>query len=161
DQVGWLHDGRRRPTFRAARDASYQAGMLAVQGVVSALRARELTGRGQLVETSLLQGLTHRLNPMVRWTLREGEVPPLGNGYTTDPPAPVRQNAARGAEMTGMLAECADGRAIIHMLFERDFFPSWVDALGMGWIWDDERFQGAPRTFADPDDASELAALFE
>jgi crotonobetainyl-CoA:carnitine CoA-transferase CaiB-like acyl-CoA transferase len=158
DQQGWLHDGRRRPVFRSARDASYLAGMLALQGVLAALRARALTGRGQLVETSLLQGLTHRLNPMVRWVLRDGEDPPLGNGYTGETPAPVDPKAPRGAELVGMAAECKDGRRIIHMLFERNFFPSWVSVLGMEWIWDDERFKGAPRSL-DPDARDELAEL--
>ena len=54
-----------------AGTASYFAAMLAVQGILAALRARDLTGEGQLVSTTLLQALTCRQNPKVRWLLRE------------------------------------------------------------------------------------------
>ena len=56
DQPGWFGDGR-RPVYRAPRDGSYFAAMLAVQGILAAVMARDLTGRGQLVETNLLQAL--------------------------------------------------------------------------------------------------------
>jgi crotonobetainyl-CoA:carnitine CoA-transferase CaiB-like acyl-CoA transferase len=76
DQPG-RYQGGRRPVFRSCKDASYFAAMLAVQGILAALRARDLTGRGQRVETSMLQALTWRLNPLVPWLLREGEELPL------------------------------------------------------------------------------------
>ena len=59
-----------------------------------------------------------------------------------------------------MLLETADGRWIVHQLFERDFFPNWVHVLDMDWIWDDERFEGAPRGITDPAARVELAELF-
>src|SRR6516164_9101301 len=71
-QAGWHTDGR-RPVFRASRDGSYFATMLAVQGILAALRVREITGEGQQVSVNMLQGLTCRQNPAVRWLLREGE----------------------------------------------------------------------------------------
>ena len=72
DQPGWFGDGR-RPVYRAPRDGSYFAAMLAVQGILAAVMARDLTGKGQLVETNLLQALSCRQNPKVRWLLRDGE----------------------------------------------------------------------------------------
>ena len=45
------------PKFAALPVASFGAGMLALQGIFSALLVREQTGRGQKVETSLLQSL--------------------------------------------------------------------------------------------------------
>src|SRR3990172_380229 len=44
------------PTFVVFPLPSYGAALLAVQGVAVALYVRELTGRGQRVETSLLEG---------------------------------------------------------------------------------------------------------
>jgi crotonobetainyl-CoA:carnitine CoA-transferase CaiB-like acyl-CoA transferase len=46
------------PVFTAVPIASYGAAQLAVQGMAAALFVRERTGRGQRVETSLVQALT-------------------------------------------------------------------------------------------------------
>jgi len=48
---------REGPIFAAMPAASIAAAYLATLGVSAALRAREVTGAGQLVETSLMQGL--------------------------------------------------------------------------------------------------------
>jgi crotonobetainyl-CoA:carnitine CoA-transferase CaiB-like acyl-CoA transferase len=159
DQQGWRRDGRRRPVFRAARDASFTAAMLALEGVLGALRVLEQTGNGQLVEVNLLQALTLRLNPMVRWLLRAGEQPPFGGGYDFELPAPADPEANRAAEITGLMTECKDGRWIVHMVFESNFFPSWISVLGLDWIWDDDRFKGAPRAFPDNQAREALAEL--
>jgi crotonobetainyl-CoA:carnitine CoA-transferase CaiB-like acyl-CoA transferase len=39
----------------------------------------------------------------------------------------------------------------MHSLSEPHFFPAWITAIGFDWIWDDERFQGAPHRFPDDD----------
>src|SRR5262249_36518198 len=88
DQPGWYKDGR-PPVYRASKDASYFAAMLAVQGVLAALRAREVTGRGQRVETNLLQALTCRQNPQVRWLLRDGEDLPADGAKASSVPDSV------------------------------------------------------------------------
>ncbi len=56
-QFDTLHDGE-RPAYVAVPVASHGAAMLALQGVLGALRERERTGRGQYLETSLIQALT-------------------------------------------------------------------------------------------------------
>ena len=55
----------------------------------------------------------------------------------------------REVTLTGMLVQCKDGRWIMHSLSEPHFFPAWIKAIGFDWIWDDERFQGAPWKFPD------------
>ena len=52
NQAGW----REGPTYLTANVPSLGAGMLAVQGIGTALYQRERTGRGQEVSTSLLAG---------------------------------------------------------------------------------------------------------
>lgn len=47
-----------RPRFPAVRGASFAAAQGALQGIFAALYVRDRIGRGQHVETSLLQGLT-------------------------------------------------------------------------------------------------------
>ena len=160
DQPGWEHDGK-RPIYRSCPDGSYFAGMLAVQGILAALRARDLTGRGQRVDTNMLLAISCRQNPQVRWLLREGEALPLDQAASTEtvPDAinPLAHHRdPREVTLTGMLVECKDGRWIMHSLSEPHFFPAWIETVGYGWIWDDERFKKAPWSFPDDDAKVEL-----
>jgi crotonobetainyl-CoA:carnitine CoA-transferase CaiB-like acyl-CoA transferase len=52
-----MQNGRMGPAYAAVQVATLAASQLGVQGVLSALLVRESTGRGQRIETSLLQGL--------------------------------------------------------------------------------------------------------
>lgn len=164
DQPGWEQDGK-RPIYRSAKDPSYFSAMLAVQGVLAALRARDLTGRGQRVDTNMLQALTCRQNPQVRWLLRDGEeLPPDGAKAKTVPDAvnPLAHHRdPRDVTPIGMLVECKDGRWIMHSLSEPHFFPAWISVIGFDWIWEDERFKGAPHQFPDTATKDELLALLE
>jgi crotonobetainyl-CoA:carnitine CoA-transferase CaiB-like acyl-CoA transferase len=158
DQPGWERDGK-RPIYRAARDGSFFIGMLAVQGVLAALRARDLTGRGQRVETNMLQAITCRQNPQVRWLLRGGESLPVDQTSSTEKVSDAINPLAhhrdpREVTLTGMMVECKDGRWIMHSLSEPHFFPAWIKAIGFDWIWEEERFNGAPTRF--PDDAAKV-----
>ena len=160
DQPGWEQDGK-RPIFRASPDGSYFAGMLAIGGILAALRARDLTGRGQRVETNMLLALSCRQNPQVRWLLRDGESLPTDRSSSTEtvPDAinPLAHHRdPKEVTLVGMLVECADGRWIMHSLSEPHFFPAWIEAIGFNWIWDDPRFSGAPWRFPDDDAKVEL-----
>jgi crotonobetainyl-CoA:carnitine CoA-transferase CaiB-like acyl-CoA transferase len=164
DQPGWFQDGH-RPVYRASKDASYFSAMLAVQGILAALRARELTGRGQRVETNLLQALTCRQNPQVRWLRREGEALPVDGSKAKTVPDAVNPLAhhrdPRDVSPIGMLVECKDGRWIMHSLSEPHFYPAWIETIGFDWIWQDDRFKGAPHQFPDTETKDELLALIE
>lgn len=163
-QAGWHADGG-RPVFRASRDGSYFATMLAVQGILAALRVREITGEGQQVSVNMLQGLTCRQNPAVRWLLRKGEDLPAESAA-----AAKRQDDAhtlphhrdpREANLIGMRVETKDGRRIVHSHTEPHFFPAWITVLGFDWIWEEERFKGAPYAFPDDDARVELILKIE
>jgi crotonobetainyl-CoA:carnitine CoA-transferase CaiB-like acyl-CoA transferase len=165
DQPGWERDGK-RPIFRSCPDGSYFAGMLAAQGILAALRARDFTGRGQHVDTDMLIAISCRQNPQVRWLLREGEELPVDQAASTEvvPDAinPLAHHRdPREVTLTGMMVECADGRWIMHSLSEPHFFPAWIEAIGFGWIWDDERFKGAPWRFPDDDAKVELVTRLQ
>jgi crotonobetainyl-CoA:carnitine CoA-transferase CaiB-like acyl-CoA transferase len=147
-QPGWY--GGDRPVFRASPDPSYFAGMLLVQGVLAALRARDLTGEGQLVETNLLHALTCRQNPAVRWLLRENESLPIeaapGGGTEVQSEQHVLPHHMdpRTINLIGMRVETKDGKWLVHSHTEPHFFPAWVKTIGFDWIWEDERYKGAP-----------------
>lgn len=52
-----MQNGRLGPAYAAVQVATMAASQLGVQGILAALLTRDATGRGQRVETSLLQGL--------------------------------------------------------------------------------------------------------
>ena len=162
DQPGWFGDGR-RPVYRAPRDGSYFAAMLAVQGILAAVMARDLTGQGQLVETNLLQALCCRQNPKVRWLLRNGESLPIEtSSYEAakeDEHSLAHHRDPREINLIGMRVQCKDGRWMVHSHTEPHFFPAWITVLGFDWIWDDERFKGAPHRFPDEGAKVELVQL--
>ena len=60
-----------------------------------------------------------------------------------------------------MLVQCANGRWIMHSLSEPHFFPAWITAIGFDWIWNEERFSGAPWRFPDDDAKVELVQLLQ
>lgn len=164
DQPGWFHDGV-RPTYRGAPDSSYFSAMILVQGVLAALRARDLTGRGERVDVDMLHAITCRQNPQVRWILREGEPLPADGGHAKKVPDAVNPLAhhrdPREVSPIGMMVSCKDGRWIMHSLSEPHFFPAWITTIGFDWIWEDERFKGAPHQFPDEATKDELIALLD
>lgn len=164
DQPGWHQDGV-RPVFRSPRDATMFSGMLALQGVLAAIRFRDLTGKGQHVDVNQLSALSCRQNPKVRWLLREGEeLPAEGTGGTevqSEKHVLPHHLDPRQTNLIGMRVETADGHWLVHSHTEPHFFPAWVDTIGMNWIWEDERFKGAPHKFENDADRVELTELFK
>ncbi len=74
--------------------ADLSAGLLAANGVLTALLEREVSGEGQWVQTSLLQAQVFMLDfQAARW-LMAGEVPPqAGNNHPTSIPTGVFETA--------------------------------------------------------------------
>ncbi|TML93793.1 MAG: CoA transferase [Actinobacteria bacterium] len=96
------------PVFPRTPWPSIGATYLATLGVMAALRARELTGRGQVVETSLLRGALAAT--CLNWQRVE------------DPDAPLYWMWPADARSIEGLYECADGRWVHHWTVR----PSWV-----------------------------------
>lgn len=72
------------PLRAGAAIADISAGMVLVQGLLTALYQRERTGQGQWVHTSLLESLASVLDFQVARWLRTGEVPgQAGNDHPT------------------------------------------------------------------------------
>lgn len=100
------------------------SGTFLAQGVLAALFARERTGRGQWVHTSLLESMVNLMDfQACRW-LTDGEVPQqLGNDHPTFFPMGTYR--------------CADGWVNIAGLKGVDLF---LGALDLVSLLDDERF---------------------
>jgi crotonobetainyl-CoA:carnitine CoA-transferase CaiB-like acyl-CoA transferase len=161
DQVGWQ---KQRPTYRAVNDLSYHTAMFGVQALVAALRVRQMTGRGQKLEGTLLSGASA---PNNNWRLFEGQELPAD----LYPGELSKEAVARGelvadrhesdpytAIASQLCTQCKDGRWIMHSHIQQDLFDAWIDAIGFTWIREDPRFKTAPN-IADKDDRIALNLL--
>lgn len=120
------------PIYTAAPVASFGAAQLAVQGIVAALLARRATGRGQKVETSLLQAsAAFLLHGLARGA--DGVVP------GTTPPT-IR----RGIELCFLRAECSDGKYIQMCARQDHHFRDWMKAIGLAQVLEDPTYAKAP-----------------
>jgi crotonobetainyl-CoA:carnitine CoA-transferase CaiB-like acyl-CoA transferase len=64
--------------------ADINAGLFSVIGILMALRARELSGKGQYVDVSMLDGMISAMSSNYMGFLGSGKVPrPLGSGFPT------------------------------------------------------------------------------
>jgi crotonobetainyl-CoA:carnitine CoA-transferase CaiB-like acyl-CoA transferase len=102
------------PLFPRSSWPSLAASYLATVGVTAALRAREVTGEGQRVETSLLAGALAAA--ALTWQRVENPDAPLYWMW------PVDSRAIEG------LFECADGRWVHHWTLR----PNWVATVSAG-----------------------------
>ena len=124
------------PAFAAVQVGTHAASQGAVQGIVAALLARETSGLGGLVETSILQGLIpYELRQMMAVQLADrdpenfaallelrGDMPTLNYH-------PVMVGEGRWMQM---------GNLLEHL------FISFLQATDLTELFADERFQGPP-----------------
>jgi crotonobetainyl-CoA:carnitine CoA-transferase CaiB-like acyl-CoA transferase len=110
DQPEGLIRGANRPgpVFARSPWPSIGAAYFASLGIAAALRAREVTGEGQHVETSLLQGVLASV--CLNWQRVE------------DPDAPLYWMWPTDSRSIEGLFECADGRWVHHWTVR----PNWV-----------------------------------
>ena len=129
---------REGPSYAGVQTATHAAAQSAITGTLAALLVRERTGRGQLVETSLLQGLLpYDVNGLVRAQLRErypeAMASDVSGNYGLQPPLyyqPVMTQDGHWIQLANL---------VDHL------FHSYIAAIGLGDIYEDERFLGAPR----------------
>ena len=131
---------RQGPVFTGTYRGFSGAALLAVQGVTAALVARERTGRGQLVETSLYQGLT-AFDPFGMAVLQLERA--------AGAPAPLTGSHSGGTYCT------KDGRWLLFSNMLPRQHKAFLRVLGLECVVDDERFRGFPQV-ADPADMASL-----
>lgn len=164
DQIGWQ---KSRPTYRAINDISYHSAMFALQALVAALRVRSETGRGQKLDGTLLSGASA---PNNNWRLFEGQEIPddLYPGELS------KEDVARGiltadrhesdpytANPSQICLETSDGRWVMHSHIQQDLFEAWIKTIGFDWIWQDDRYKGAPWQLSHADRVALNLQLFE
>jgi formyl-CoA transferase/CoA:oxalate CoA-transferase len=119
------------PPFRVGvAVADLVAGMLAAQGIVLALYARDRTGRGQHVDISMLDGVVSLLSYHASMVLTTGTTSRrVGNRHATIAP----YDTVRAADGEFFLAVGNDAQ-----------FRRFCDVAGLQMLVDDERFATNP-----------------
>ncbi|HAT36711.1 MAG TPA: formyl-CoA transferase [Rhodospirillaceae bacterium] len=103
------------------------AGMFLGFGLASALFERERSGKGQWVQTSLLQAIVAMMDFQAARFLKDGEVPKqMGNDHPTGVPTGVFPTS------DGHINIAAAGEVL---------FRRFCDAVGLEWMYEDERFK--------------------
>ena len=119
------------------------ASILAAVGALAALRAREITGRGQRVDVSLIDGLLHAQAPYTgQYFLLGTQQPRTGNSIDWYAP----YNAYR----------CGDGRYVHLACYNDKFFANLCTALGRPDLTEDERFASNEARLAHRDELDQV-----
>ena len=132
------------PAFAAVQTGSHAAAQSALTGILGALLVRDQSGRGQLIETSVLQGLMgYDMNSLLRTQL-ERDYPVQMEGsqlgaYGAAPPIYYQPVMAK------------DGTWIQPANLVDHLFHAFIATIGLEDIYLDERFSGAPRQLAEAD----------
>jgi crotonobetainyl-CoA:carnitine CoA-transferase CaiB-like acyl-CoA transferase len=106
------------------------AGLYAVIGILAAVTARQETGRGRLVDVSMLRGQLAMLSYQAVYTYLNGA-------------APGPQGAGHDSIATYRSFRCADGRELVVTANTPRMWQGLCQALGLGELPGDERFTDA------------------
>lgn len=139
----WTRQG---PVFEAISRMSHGAAHLATQGILAALLAREQTGKGQWVQTSLVQAATvHSLGQWLTPVGREEER--VKEFEAPRPSASEHERSPAGY----LIVECKDGRWIQMASTSVKIFRNFVTLLGLADVYDDPAFSDLPYSFPSPE----------
>ncbi|MQF94501.1 MAG: CoA transferase [SAR202 cluster bacterium] len=128
---------REGPNYVVVQGVCHSAATALIRGITTALYLREKTGRGQMVETSMLQTIT--TYDHISWI--QGQM--IAKAPETYPPDP-RVGIGRPNPTGYLPARTKDGRWIqLGNIVER-LFRSMIHSLELGFIYDDPRFKTAP-----------------
>jgi crotonobetainyl-CoA:carnitine CoA-transferase CaiB-like acyl-CoA transferase len=133
--------GRPGPAFPAVPWASFSAAQTALQGTLLALYVRERSGRGQRVESSLVQGMAAH-DPW-DWFLRlVAERYP--KAFSTAPPYSGRGVPSASFAFRLLVCLTKDGHWLQFSQVSPHLFREFMEVLGLAWMYDDPRWRSAP-----------------
>ena len=137
---------REGPNYVVVQGVCHSAATALIRGITTALYLREKTGRGQMVETSMLKTIT--TYDHISWI--QGQM--IAKDPETYPPDP-RVGVGRPNPTGYLPARTKDGRWIqLGNIVER-LFRSMIHSLDLDFIYDDARYKTAP-SLAEEDVAS-------
>ncbi|MGH2598658.1 MAG: CaiB/BaiF CoA transferase family protein [Dehalococcoidia bacterium] len=128
---------RQGPVYAAVQVGTHAAAQAAVQGILAALLVREQSGRGQTVETSLLQG-------MLPYDMAGVFTRQLMQRFPEQFPADPLAGYNRQPTLQYQPVRTADGRWLQLGNLIEHLFHAYLNAAGLSWIYSDPRFTNAP-----------------
>jgi crotonobetainyl-CoA:carnitine CoA-transferase CaiB-like acyl-CoA transferase len=136
------------PAFSSVPYASFGAAQTALQGTLAALYVRERTGRGQRVESSLVQGIAAH-DPW-DWFLRlVAERYP--EAFKTAPPYSARGVPSSSFAFRLLVCVSKDGHWLQFSQTSEHLFREFMEALGLAWMYQDPRWRSAPDFESEPE----------
>jgi crotonobetainyl-CoA:carnitine CoA-transferase CaiB-like acyl-CoA transferase len=129
------------PAFPAVPYASFGAAMAALHGTLAALYVRERCGRGQHVETSLVQGMAAH-DPW-EWFLRV-LFEKYPSAFSPAPPYSERGVPTSGFAFRLLVCLTKDGRWLQFSQTSPHLFRAFMEVLGLAWMFDDPEWKTAP-----------------
>ncbi len=141
------------PHYMAVNVGCHGAAMSAVQGICAALYVRDRTGRGQKVETSLLQGIT--VYDLINWVVWQLMIK-FPEQFPTDPLSDAMRMPFPGY----LPVRTKDGRWIQMGNLVPRLFQQSLRSLGLGHILEEPRFQAAPMLMPE-DQAAAVEMMLE
>ncbi len=128
---------REGPNYVVVKGVCHSAATALIRGITTALYLREKTGRGQMVETSMLKTIT--TYDHISWI--HGQM--IAKDPKTHPPDP-RVGIGRPNPTGYLPARTRDGRWIqLGNIVER-LFRSMMRSLELDFLYDDPRYKTAP-----------------
>lgn len=119
--LGAIGDGKAPPPVPLNLVGDYGGGtMFLLAGLLAALLSARATGRGQVVDAAIVDGVAASMNLFHAWR---------ATGLWDDRPA---SNLLDGAAPFYRCYGCADGRFVAVGCLEPQFFATMVDGLGLG-----------------------------
>ena len=135
--------GRPGPHYAAVQVANHGAAFAAVRGILAALFARARTGRGQWVETSLLQGVSaFDVSDWITWQM----MVKYPDEFPDNPQADPDRMPAVGYQPI----RTRDGRWIQLANIVDRLFRAGLREMNLADVLDDARFAGAPTLLPEP-----------
>jgi len=138
------------PVFLAPPVASYGAALNCVQGIIAALRERDVSGRGQQVDTSLYGAMLVNRSFLLWAPERHAEDFPVSSGIVPD---------HRGMRPLFNLNECADGRWLSMAAWTPTLAFKALELMGLEDVLTDRRFAGLPNFFESESDRREILGV--
>ncbi len=130
------------PTYAAVQVGQHVAAQSAVHGILSALLVRQQTGRGQLVETSLLQGMMpYDMSALLLEQLTRR----FPGRFDVD--AAARRGQMPTLQYHPVLA--ADGQWLQLGNLVEHLYHAFISAAGLSEIYADPRYEGPPNRYDD------------
>jgi len=145
-KLGVFHTFRRMsshdsPPFVTAPFAAFSASQTAIHGILAALIERERSGKGQQVETSLLQAFTS----LDTWAWFEYLIADRWpDAFTKTDTYDTEGRPASPLTFALLVALTSDGSWLQFAAVAPRLFAAAMKALGLAWMFTDDEWKGLP-----------------